>query len=130
MESPASVVSWPHVLVTAIVAGFTATLTYLLKRKKLPSEVHKTDAEADFAQAQADDIRFKNRLSATEMFSEMAADLGELQFEKIQLKRELMRANEQNKVLENEVQRFKAERMLDRLGPSSGERSDDDPLVQ
>jgi hypothetical protein len=115
METPTAIWSWPSAFAGAIVASLTAIFGYLIKRKKLPAEVHKTEADADLTAAQADDLRFKTRLSATEMFSEMAADLGELQFEKLQLKAEILRLTERNKILEVEVQRSKAERMLKKL---------------
>ncbi len=110
--------SWPYVVVTAVVASFTAILGYLVKRKKLPAEVQKTEADSELTHAQAESLRFKTGLSALEMFNDMAADIGNLQFEKMQLKKEILRLNDAIRVLENEVQRSKAERMLSRLGPS------------
>lgn len=115
MQTPPSVLSWPQVLAASLIALFSAILGYLYKSKKLPSEVHKTDSEADYLDAQAGDLRLRTKLSALEMFSEMAADLGEAQFEKVTLRKELERANERVKVLEIEVQKFKAERMLKQL---------------
>lgn len=80
--------------------------------KKVPSEIHKTNAEAELADEQAEDLRFKRKLTAMEMFSEMAADVGEAQYEKLKLRKELEKANDRIKVLEIEQQQYKAERML------------------
>lgn len=97
MDSPTSILSWPHLIAGTIIAAISAAAGYLISWRKLPSEIEKTDADADYTRAQAADLRFKTRLSAMEMFEEMAADLSDERFEKIRLR-------ERNAQLEAEVQ--------------------------
>jgi len=122
MDTLTSLPSWlQQTLTGAIVAIISAALGYLYKRKTLPAEVHKTEADANLADAQAADLRFRTRKDVTETFDEMAADLGEALHEKIRLRRDIARLQEQVRLLEHEVQQFRAERTLDKLKTNSGE---------
>jgi hypothetical protein len=75
MESPpVSVLTWPTAIIAGIAATFSAIATYLtvhISKKKLPSEIHKTDAEAGLAEAQRDDLQLKTNMTAGEMLREM-----------------------------------------------------------
>lgn len=115
MEAPTPAWSWSSAFAGAVLASIVSILGYLLKRKKLPSDINKTNADADLTREQAADLRFHRRLQATEMLDEMEAMIGELRFQKMQLKEELLTERERNRILEVEVQRFKAVRKLNQL---------------
>jgi hypothetical protein len=109
MQSPLSdVLTWKNAVLTAVVAAISSIATYLLKRKQLPSQIHKTDAEAALSQAQADDLDLRGEMSAAQMIREMTRYTVQLELEKAHLK-------EQLKVVEGQLQIFKAQRTLDRL---------------
>jgi hypothetical protein len=75
MESPSSLApSWPHYLAGAIIAIISAGAGYfatLINKKKLPSEIHKTDAEAELTLAQRDDLQLRTNMTAGQMMREM-----------------------------------------------------------
>ena len=116
MEAPTNLWSWTSAIAVSIIASLSAILGYFYKHRKLPSEIHKTDAETEFTLAQTEALKFKTGLSAVEMFEEMAADLGEARYTIIQLREEVRIKTERNRILEAEVQRFNAERTIERLG--------------
>jgi hypothetical protein len=122
MDALQSIPAWVQQLIAgAVLAIISAGAGYLYKRKTLPSDIHKTEADANLAEAQAADLRFRTRKDVTEAFDEMAADLGEAVHEKIRLRGEILRLQEQVRLLEHEAEQYKAERTLKRLGTDSGE---------
>jgi hypothetical protein len=122
MDALQSIPVWVQQLIAgAVLAIISAGAGYLYKRKTLPSDIQKNRADANLADAQAADLRFRTRKDVTEAFDEMAADLGEAVHEKIRLRREIARLEERNHLLETQVQQFNAERTLKRLKTDSGE---------
>ena len=109
MQSPLSdVLTWKNAILTALVAFLSSIATYFLKRKQLPSQIHKTESEAALTQARADDLDLRGEMSAAQMIREMTKYIVQLEREKAHLK-------EQLKVTEDQIQKFKASRTLDRL---------------
>lgn len=49
-------------------AGYFANI---INKKKLPAEIHKTDAEASLAEAQREDLQLRTNMTAGEMLKEM-----------------------------------------------------------
>jgi len=123
MESPSSsILNWSNAILAGVFATIGAIVRHLITLKKLPSEVHKTDAEGSLADAQAGDLRLRTRLSVMEAFDEMSADIGDLQYEKIQLRREvadlkdtIKHRDEEISTLNKQLDQITAERMLKKL---------------
>lgn len=59
----------------AIFSAIGNALQYWVGRRKIPSEIHKTEAEAELTQAKAEEIRFRTRASITEMLNETSIEL-------------------------------------------------------
>lgn len=107
MDAPTPIWSWPHAILGVIIASISAVFGYLLKRKQLPSQIHKTDAEAAFKQAQTDDLQLRTNMSANEMIREMTRYL-------IEVERRSAHKDEQIRLLEAQISEFKARKVLER----------------
>lgn len=59
----------------AIFSAIGNALQYWIGRRKIPSEIHKTEAEAELTQAKAEEIRFRTNASATELLNETSIEL-------------------------------------------------------
>lgn len=119
MDAPTSPsLTWSQFLAYAIIAIISASGTYLttlLNKRKIPSEIHKTDAETDLAHAQADDLRLRSNLSAGQMVSEMVVHLGLAQVLIGELRDKIAQRDATISLLEAQVEEARARGDLKRL---------------
>ncbi len=109
MDSPPSTIwTWPQALALATIASFSAIAGYFLRRKKLPSEIHKTEADAAYIEAQTEELELRTSMTASDFVKGTTKYIVDLERQKADLQ-------EQVRVLESQVEQFKADRMLKQL---------------
>jgi hypothetical protein len=118
MQNPTSLFwSWQQGLRDIIVAGIGAGAAYLIGRKKLPSEIHKTNAEASLAEAQTEQLELKTGMTAKAMLNEMNRYIMKLERDKgyqAEEIRVLRLRDPEFAILEAQVARARANGFIDR----------------
>lgn len=113
---------WGIVSIVASNAINFLITTYLYRRKPA-AEIHESEARTAKIEAETDSIELRSNMSAAELVSTMTRQAVESQIMIGQLNAKLMHKDDQIRLLEDQVEKFSAERTLERVTKTSGEHS-------